>query len=137
MKTTRILVLLAALSVSAGFSCTAVPGVPVGDDGANVVVFEDPDSDFSTADVRDVDGEIVRFDAVNAQMIWVADSLSFNGFDVNGNALGAGFFMVRFGTENGERRAYFTETDPPTICNISVPNGTLSITSTQVTVPQE
>lgn len=28
-------------------------------------------------------------------------------------------FRVRFGTEEGERRAYFTEAGPGTICNLT------------------
>jgi hypothetical protein len=101
------------------------------------VTFQDPDSDFSTMDVRDVEGDIVRFDAAAQQLVWVADELAFDGWDINGTALADGFFTVRFGTEDGQRRAYFTETDPPTICNIVVTDGALSIFPTEVTVPQE
>jgi hypothetical protein len=98
--------------------------------------FEDPDSDFSTMDVMDIDGQIVRFDAALRQMIWVEDSLAFDGWDVQGNRLSNGFFTVRFGSEDGVQMAYFTETNPPTICDISVNDGALSISSTDTTVPQ-
>lgn len=118
-------------------SCTGPGGEQVDSDAFAFVVFEDPDSDFSTSDVRDVDGEIVRIDAAKQQLFWVNDSLAFDGFDVNGNELAAGFFTVRFGTEDGERRAFFTETNPPTICDIEAPGGMLRISSTSVTVPQE
>jgi hypothetical protein len=37
--------------------------------------------------------------------------------------------------EDGERRAYFTETGPATICDIEVVNGVLTILPTNVPVP--
>lgn len=109
------------------------------DDAGNdtLATFQDPDSDFSTTDVADVNGDVVRFDADNARMIWVRDDLQFDNFDVNGNLIDDGFFTIRFGTENGMRMAYFTETNPPTICDINVIAGQLSIRSTNETVPQE
>ncbi len=100
------------------------------------VVFEDPDSDFMTQDVLDVGGDIVRFDAEAKQLFWVADELSFGGFDVNGNLLSGGFFSVRFGSEGGQRMAYFIETNRATICDISIQAGRLRIVATNVTVPQ-
>jgi hypothetical protein len=45
------------------------------------------------------------------------------------------FFQVRFGTKNGERRAYFTEASRGTICDIEVVGGVLLINPTDVTVP--
>lgn len=136
MRTARALIAATAMGLPGLGACT--PGMPVGDlDETTFAVFEDPASDFSTMDVRDVDGEIVRFDATRSRLIWVSDALSFDGYDVDGNLLAGGFFTVRFGTEDGVRRAYFTETDPPTICDIEAPGGMLRITSTQVTVPQE
>ena len=100
-------------------------------------MFSDPDSEFSTTDVRDVDEEIVRFDATAKTLIWAADGSVFDGWDVDGNFLGpTRFFQVRFGTKDGERRAYFTETANATICDILIDNGDLQIFSTSVTVPQ-
>jgi hypothetical protein len=45
------------------------------------------------------------------------------------------FFQVRFGTKDGERRAYFTETVTTTIRDIEIIGGQLVITGTNVTVP--
>ena len=106
----------------------------------NLVVFFDPDSEFSTMDVRDVDDEIVRFDGDLKAIIWVTDDLVFDEgvWENDGNFLLEGRpFQVRFGTVDGERRAYFTETGPATICNISVDQGRLRIAATNVLVPQE
>jgi hypothetical protein len=105
------------------------PPLPV-----QLVVFSDPSSTFMTSDVRDVQGQIVRFDMANHALIWAATDRSFSGYPVTGYLIGSGF-QVRFGTEAGERRAYFTETGPATICDIDVVNGQLSILPTSVRVP--
>ena len=129
-------VTLAALTLAAS-SCVGPMGTIVGLEGIEFVVFRDSGSDFETSDVLDIDGEIVRFDAASRQMIWVKDSLAFSGWDVDGNVLRGGDFTVRFGTKDGQRMAYFTETGPATICDIVVQNGALSILPTNETVPQE
>jgi hypothetical protein len=99
-----------------------------------LAMFMDPDSTFSTTDVRDVDDQTVQFDTASNSLIWVADGRSFPGYPVSGNFI-AGTFQVRFGTKNGEHRAYFTEASSATICDIAVNNGQLSITATPETVP--
>ena len=112
--------------------------LPADGNGAtdNLAVFSDANSNFSTMDVRDIDEQIVRFDTTAKTLIWVADGSTFVGWEVSGNFLGSlQQFQVRFGTVSGERRAYFTETGPATICDISVDNGSLRIVATDVTVP--
>lgn len=114
-------------------SCNVVmPG-----DNGTLIVFSDPDSSFSTTDVRDVDDEIMQFDINGTTLIWKTDdSTHTNNWSVDGNFLNASqSFQVRFGSVNGEQRAYFTETGPATICNLTVSNGNLSISSTNTTVP--
>jgi hypothetical protein len=107
------------------------PPLPV-----QIAVFSDPPSSFMTSDVRDVQGQIVQFDTANNALIWAADSRSFSGYPVSGTFIGADrAFQVRFGTDAGERRAYFTETGPETICDIDVVNGQLVILPTNVRVP--
>ena len=106
---------------------------------ANLAVFVDPDSNFSTSDVRDVNDEIVRFDPVAKTIIWAADGTAFDAgsWDVNGVLLAGGGFTVLFGTKNGERGAYFTETVSKTLCDIALGCGSVCIFPTSVTVPQE
>jgi hypothetical protein len=111
-----------------------------------LVVFRDPSSGFSTADVHDVDDEIVRFNTV-AEIIWAADDTRFRGYLANGHRIrGPGrddYFQVRFGTKNGERRAYLGWDEdwchcpgfPPTIIDIEVVNGQLIVTATDLLVP--
>jgi hypothetical protein len=98
--------------------------------------FHDPDSTFSTPDVRDVQEQIVHFDTANNSLIWTADGRSFPGYPVSGNFVATDkHFQIRFGTKDGQRRAYFTETAPATICDIEVSGGQLMISPTNVKVP--
>ncbi len=103
-----------------------------------LAVFVAPDSTFSTVDVRDVDEEVVRFDTMARSIIWAANGQAFQegNWVVDGNFLGAmGMFQVRFGTVDGDQRAYFTETGPATICDIFVTDQGIRIVSTSVPVP--
>ena len=72
-------------------------------------------------------------------IIWAATGEAFNAgsWNVNGLFLAGGGFQVRFGTKNGQRRAYSTETIPATICNISLGCGSVCIFPTNVPVPHE
>lgn len=85
------------------------------------VVFRDPDSMFTTADVYDATREIVHFDAEREAMVSARTGDSVSGWVTRGNDLGpSGSFRVRFGTEGGQRRAYFTETSNGTICDLDL-----------------
>ena len=110
------------------------------DPTANPAVFVDPDdTTFCTSDVRDVDDEIVQFDPIAKTIIWAADGTTFQEgeWEVNGVLLAEGQFQVLFGTEGGERRAYFTETANGFICQIESQGASISILGTSVPVPQE
>ncbi len=109
---------------------------------ANLVIFIDDaeGSAFTTTDVRDVDDEIVQFDADTMAIVWKETGEAFRAgsWVTDGNFLGAArSFQVRFGSVGGERRAYFTETGPATICDIRVTDGDLLISATSALVPQE
>jgi hypothetical protein len=110
-----------------------------------LAVFKDPVSEFSISEVRDVQDEIVRFNTAD-ELIWTGDGTSFPEYIVDGNFIAYHhkadqFFQVRFGTKDGDRRAYLTETDyrlggaPATILDIEVVGGQLVITRTNVPVP--
>lgn len=105
----------------------------------NVAKFQDPDSDFETTEVRDVDGEIMQFDTATNELVWQADGTRIASWTVDGTSLLFGNleFRARFGTEDGERRAFFTEVNPPTICDLVVNDGVLTIFATNTPVPQE
>jgi len=128
----------AALAACAG--CGSHPSTPVTPTPTptpppevRLAMFMDPVSAASTPDVHDVNDDIVQFDTANNSLIWKADGRAFPGFPVNGNAIGG--FLVRFGTKDGQRTAYFTETSRPNICDLTVTNGQLGISPTPVTVP--
>ena len=131
---TAVLFLTLIGGISACGSSPSAPTTPPPPRPVQLVVFSDPSSTFTTSDVRDVQGQIVRFDMANHALIWAATDRSFSGYPVSGYLIGSSF-QVRFGTEAGERRAYFTETGPATICDIEVVNGQLSILPTNVPVP--
>lgn len=88
------------------------------------VSFVDAATGFSTDEVHDADREVVRFDSNLEAMVSAASGDSVGGWtvqdaDLDWSRSGVAF-RVRFGTEDGERRAYFTEAGPGTICNLSV-----------------
>lgn len=110
-----------------------------------LVAFTDPASGFSTADVRDVQEQIVQFNTA-AELIWTADGTRLPGYRVIANFFipADGIcsfcsFEVRFGTKDGERRAYLTfdyhHDNPGTIVDIDVVGGQLVMTKTDVPVP--
>jgi len=103
----------------------------------SLALFSDPESDFQTTDVHDIDEEIVRFDVTTNSIVWALDDIQEGGYPVEGNLIGAnGAFEVRFGTIDGGRRAYFTEVGPATICDIRAADGRISIFPTSTTVPE-
>lgn len=126
---------------TAGAAGDAV-GEPLPSGLEGYVTFVDPASGFSTADVHDADRQIIHFDAERQALIWstsgdAVSGWSTRGSDLSWNRSGVAF-RVRFGTEAGERRAYFTETDRGTICNLTLTGPeTLGISPTGETPPLE
>lgn len=101
----------------------------------NLASFMDPMGGFSTTAVRDSEGDVVNF-TVDGRLVWPPTMATFNGFPVAGNLIGSTQgFEIRFGTENGQRRAYFTERGPGTICDIDLINGMINVSPTSQTVP--
>lgn len=145
MRTSTLKHVVIFAPVVAALALCGCPAATSGDPSQNgqdqvdesLVVFSDPNSSLRTNDVYDVDDEIVHFDPAANALVWVATGASFPGYPVNENLIGVtGFFQVRFGTVDGKRRAYFTESAAGTICNITVTNGSLAIFATNVTVPE-
>jgi hypothetical protein len=100
-----------------------------------LALFTDSVGGFSTTDVRDSEGDIVRF-TVDGSLVWPPTMATFGGFPVAGNLIGpTQGFQIRFGTEGGQRRAYFTERGPGTICDIDLINGMINVSPTSQTVP--
>jgi hypothetical protein len=116
-----------------------------------LVVFSEKASGFSTSDVRDVQEQILQFTA--GELIWTADGTRLSGYPVYGHDFSDGprFFItgpicpqgcefeVRFGTKDGERRAYLTvdygHYNPGTVVDVEVVAGALVVTQTSVFPP--
>jgi hypothetical protein len=113
----------------------------VGGGAARFVEFSEPDSDFVTTMVHDVDREVVQFDAAAQQIVW-SSGTAVSGWTTTVNDLswtGSGVaFSVRFGSEAGERRAYFTETLAGTICDLNITGpDMMTIYASSETPPQQ
>ena len=93
----------------------------------SIVVFTDPTSGHSTSDVRDADEQIVRFNT-RGEVIWASSDAHFPGItSASGQRFERGAMDVRFGTRQGERRAYLTfsldyyhYTPPATIVDLEI-----------------
>jgi hypothetical protein len=118
-------------------------------------VFSESTSGFSTTDLRDVQEQVVQFNTAN-ELIWTADGARLPGFEVDKshypgtafiNVVGASrvicptgcAFEVRFGTKDGERRAYLTmdyvHDNPGTLVDVEVSGGALVVSKTNVFAP--
>ena len=127
---------------SDGDASGAVPPSPMPDVDDDFVRFTDPASAFVTGEVHDADREVVHFDPALGAMIGSASGDRVSGWTTNSLDLSwsrSGVaFRVRFGTEQGERRAYFTETATGTICNLNISGpDLLSISGTDEPPPNE
>jgi len=104
------------------------------------VEFSDASTGVVVSDVYDSSREIVHFDSIAHAMVDL-DGVSVAGWTATDNDLAWDqntiAFSVLFGSEAGERRAYFTETSTGTICDLKIegPNQ-LAISPTSETPPQ-
>ena len=140
-KASIVVMLMVAMPACSDSPSTPTPPTPTPTPAptpmpVQLVEFVDPATGLSTSDVRDTQRQIVRFDRANNSLIWAADGRSFPGYPVDGDFVRSDrFFQVRFGMENGERRAYFTEAVNTTICDIEIVGSTVVISATSETVP--
>ena len=88
-------------------------------------MFLDAETGFSSARVHDADREVVCFDPTLSTMV-SDDGTTVAEWTASNNDLtwarSSVAFRVRFGSEQGERRAYFTETATGTICDLDIPS---------------
>lgn len=101
----------------------AAAGAAGAENNAEWVTFSDDGRAFETHDVYDANREVVRFHATDHAMV-ALDGTSVSGWTATGSDLAWNInpvaFRVLFGFENGERRAYFTETRTGTICDLRI-----------------
>jgi carboxypeptidase family protein len=124
-------------------SSTAPSGLPA----ATLVVFTEPGTGFSTSDLRDAQDQIVQFNTAG-ELIWTADGTHLPGYRISNRVeyviegkicpVDCGF-VVRFGTRDGERRAYLTidygHDNPGTLVDVEVTGGVLVVTQTNLFPP--
>ena len=104
------------------------------------MTFVDPSSGVETQSVRDADRDVVFFQQESRSMIWSESADEVSGWITEGNELhwdrSGVALRVRFGTEAGNRRAFFTEADAGTICDLEIrAPEQLSISATRETPP--
>lgn len=133
---------------------TAAPptaGPPTGPSG--LIVFRESGTGFATSDLRDVQDDIVQFSTAG-ELIWAADGTRLSGYRVvshNFTPEGPVYFIegaicpegcafeVRFGSKDGERRAYLTvdygHDNPGTLVDVEIRGGALVVSRTSVYPP--
>jgi hypothetical protein len=93
--------------------------------------------------VRDAQDQVVQFNTAG-ELIWTPDNTHLPGYPVQGISINAEgvckcWFEVRFGTKDGERRAYLTadygHENPGTVVDLEVAGGVLIVTQTNVFPP--
>jgi hypothetical protein len=123
---------------SGGEAGEVLPLLP--DASSVLATFMDDSTGFLTDTVFDADREVIHFDVGRRAMIDAATGEAVGGWSVADEELdwtGSGVaFRVRFGSEDGERRAFFTEREPGTICNLRFQGaGALFISGTNEVPP--
>jgi hypothetical protein len=120
----------------------ASPPLPAAPSGLRA--FVDPFSGLSTADLHDAQEQIIQVSTTD-ELIWVAGGEHLPGYPVRGSFILAEasscqcWLAVRFGTKNGERRAYLTadygHDNPGTVVDLEIAGGALIVRATEVFVP--
>jgi hypothetical protein len=107
------------------------------------MTFTDAATKFTTSDVRDAQDQIVQFNSAG-ELIWTPDGTRLPGYRVE---LGIyipcgpceGWIEVRFGTKDGERRAYLTvdygHYNPGTLVDFELAGGGLVVRQTDLVPP--
>ena len=117
-----------------------------------LVVFREPGG-FSTSDVHDAHERIVQF-TNGGDLIWTADGTHLHGYLVDRDSSYWGpptyfisgkicdelcVFSIRFGSRDGQRRAYLTvdygHWNPGTLVDVEVAGGALAVTQTAIFPP--
>ena len=89
--------------------------------------------------VHDATGEIIEVNAALNELVWAETGTTYftGAFPVIDERFltGTRQFQIRFGSINGRRMAFFTETDAGTVCNLRVSAGSLLIFATSLQAP--
>lgn len=107
---------------------------PIETTGDDLVVFTDADG-FETVEVFDATYDQVAFRSSDDHLLVGQEAFAEWPMDEDYTTPDSGFFRVRFGVEDGEQRAYFTESAAGTVCDIQLNFGELEIFPTDMPVP--
>ena len=121
------------------------PTAPAPPPAVVLTQFREPATGFSTTDLRDVQEQILQLNSAG-ELIWTADGTRLPGYRVSGLYYIEGricpegcAFEVRFGTKDGEQRAYLTvdygHDNPGTLVDVEVTSDGLRVTKTLVVPP--
>ncbi len=158
-KLTGIVLLVVAQGlIGCSGRSTEAPAVPLPtapaavSTGPTLIAFAEPRTGFSTTDVRDVQEQILQFNTSN-ELIWTVDGTRLPGYGVGKYTFGdtpvyyiegkicpqGCAFVVRFGTKDGERRAYLTvdygHDNPGTLVDVDLAGGALVVTQSTMFPP--
>jgi carboxypeptidase family protein len=146
VKAVILVVILGGLTACGSSSAPwpSSPAAPVPVPQATLIVFKEAASGFATTDLRDAQDQILQFNTAG-ELIWTPDGSRLPGYWVQGTTISGRicdpecWFEMRFGTKDGQRRAYLTvdygHSNPDTVVDIEVVGGALVVTQTQMYVP--
>ena len=138
---------LAACDSSTPSTPSRVPSPALPSAAPSLIIFTELTTGFATSDLRDAQDQIVQLNSAN-ELIWAANGTRLPGYRTNsftsdgqrhyfieGKVCAEGCaFEVRFGTEDGERRAYLTvdygHDNPGTVVDVELSRGDLVVTQT-------
>ena len=149
-----MVVVLAALSIVAIGGCntetfrlpTATSPVPQPSPVApGLIQFREPSTGFTTTDLHDAYDQILQLNSAG-ELIWTADGTRLSGYQASGTFYIQGkicsqgcAFEVRYGSKDGDRRAYLTvdygHDNPGTLVDVEVTSAGLQVTQTSLFPP--
>jgi len=142
-----VLVAIATLLELTGCGGGLVGPTPPPSTAGQFAIFMDRETGFTTSDVRDAQDQIVRFSAAG-ELIWTPTTARFPGYIADGAVITADrqcagcYFLVRFGTVNGQPHAYLTwagddsPENPATVLDLEVTDTQLTVSKTSMLVPR-
>jgi hypothetical protein len=118
-------------------ACLTSCAPPIRTTGDGYIEFEDPGSDFVTSEVFDVGGDSVAFREEDDSMVF-GELAQENWPVVEGLWTPEDrFFEIRFGSVEGEPRAFITERVTMTVCDVALAGDGFTIYATETPVPND
>ena len=138
---TRRLV-LAASALLCGGCAEPLVGEEIDLSTADLTVFSDPDSDFTTTELLDADGQVLSF-TTDSRIVWVETSTAWTAsrrgeWTTDGNVLRSdGYFTVAYGSLDGTFAGWITRTSTGTVCDFESDGEVLDINPTNQPIEQD